>query len=61
MSKMKLFVTAVNDWNAFMCIKYRSILFNNAIEELIIMMMIIIIIIIIIIKIIMIKTVVIIR
>ena len=56
MSKMKLFVTAVNDWNAFMCIEYRSILFNNAIEELIIMIIIIIII-----KIIMIKTVVIIR
>ena len=55
MSKMKLFVTAVNDWNAFMCIEYRSILFNNAIEELIIMIIIIII------KIIMIKTVVIIR
>ena len=60
MSKMKLFVTAVNDWNAFMYIECRSILFTNAIEELIIMI-IIIIIIIIIIKIIMIKTVVIIR
>ena len=59
MSKMKLFVTAVNDWNAFMYIECRSILFTNAMEELIIMM--IIIIIIIIIKIIMIKTVVIIR
>ena len=55
---MKLFVTAVNDWNAFMYIECRSILFTNAMEELIIMM--IIIIIIIIIKI-MIKTVVIIR
>ena len=60
MSKMKLFVTAVNDWNAFMFIECRSILFTNAMEELIIMI-IIIIIIIIIIKIIMIKTVVIIR
>ena len=55
MSKMKLFVTAVNDWNAFMYIECRTILFTNAIEELIIMIIIIII------KIIMIKTVVIIR
>ena len=56
MSKMKLFVTPVNDWNAFMYIECRSILFINAMEELIIMIMTIIII-----KIIMIKTVVIIR
>ena len=60
MSKMKLFVTAVNDWNAFMYIECRTILFTNAIEELIIMIIIIIIVIIIIV-IIMIKTVVIIR
>ena len=59
---MELVVTAVDDWNAFMYIECRSILFTNAIEELIIMIIIIIIIIvIIIIVIIMIKTVVIIR
>ena len=46
MSKTELFVTAVNDWNVFMYIEWRSMLFTNAIEELRIMIIIIIIIII---------------
>ena len=55
MSKTELFVTAVNDWNVFMNIEWRSMLFTNAIEELIIMIIIIMMIIIIIIIIIIIK------